>query len=143
MQKIIDLKIYRIIDANFNRAREGLRVCEDVARFILDKKGATKRYKLIRHRLAGLLLVFGSTKVIRGRSVVGDVGRKSVQSELKRKGIRDIFYANSQRVKESVRVLEEFAKLSNSATAEKLKRIRYQIYALEAEVIARISRRNF
>ena len=33
-----DLRIYQIIDANLDRAREGLRVIEDWARFGLSKK---------------------------------------------------------------------------------------------------------
>ena len=35
---IKDLRIYQIIDANLDRAREGLRVLEDWARFGLGKK---------------------------------------------------------------------------------------------------------
>jgi len=33
-----DLRIYQIIDANLDRAREGLRVLEDWARFCLGKE---------------------------------------------------------------------------------------------------------
>ena len=33
-----DLRIYQIIDANLDRAREGLRVLEDWARFALGKE---------------------------------------------------------------------------------------------------------
>ena len=44
-------KILRVIDANFNRAREGLRVCEDVCRFFCDHKSLTVKYKLLRHEL--------------------------------------------------------------------------------------------
>jgi hypothetical protein len=49
----------------------------------------------------------------------------------------DIYYANSQRVKESIRVLEEFAKLRNKQVAEKLKKLRYRVYALEKKIIER------
>ncbi len=37
--------IYRIIDANLNRASEGLRVIEDGVRFILDDRSFTEELK--------------------------------------------------------------------------------------------------
>ena len=48
--------LLRIIDANLNRAREGLRVCEDIARFSLQNKGAAKTLKTIRHGATNLVL---------------------------------------------------------------------------------------
>ena len=47
--KILNKKIYRVIDANLNRAKEGLRVCEDTVRFILKDKILTKKIKKLRH----------------------------------------------------------------------------------------------
>ena len=38
-----DLRIYQIIDANLDRAREGLRVLEDWSRFALGKKKYVER----------------------------------------------------------------------------------------------------
>ena len=43
--------LYRIIDANFNRSKEGLRVCEDMARFVWDDKILSVALKNIRHDL--------------------------------------------------------------------------------------------
>ena len=135
MKKRTDKKLDRIIDANFNRAKEGLRVCEDVCRFILDKKGLTQKYKLVRHQLTDMISSLKILEVIRSREVGRDVGRQSTSGEFKRKGAMDIFYANSQRVKESIRVLEEFAKLRNKQLAEGLKKLRYKVYTLEKNVI--------
>src|SRR5436309_1133874 len=45
----------RILDASANRAREGLRVVEDYARFALNDPGLTRRLKEVRHRLAEAL----------------------------------------------------------------------------------------
>ncbi len=137
MQKRSDKKFDRIIDANFNRAKEGLRVCEDVCRFILDKKGLTQKYKLARHQLTETISTLKILEVIRSRNIGGDVGRQSTPGEFKRAGAMDIFYANSQRVKESIRVLEEFAKLRNKKLAEDLKKLRYKVYTLEKNVIER------
>ncbi len=128
-------RIYRIIDANFNRSKEGLRVCEDVCRFVLDKRILTQKYKNIRHELTSIICSLKICDVIKARNIIGDVGKKSIPLELKRKNIEQIFYANSQRVKESIRVLEEFSKLKDAQIALKLKRMRYQIYDIEQKVI--------
>ena len=124
------------MDANFNRAKEGLRVCEDVCRFVLDARNLTKSYKTVRHCLSEIVTETGP-EMIRARGIERDVGRKSATGEFNRKSIKDIFFANSQRAKESIRVLEEFAKLRHKRHAERLKRLRYQVYALEKKVIER------
>lgn len=138
MRRIKQEKIFRVIDANFNRAKEGLRVCEDVTRFVLDEKGSTKQYKAIRHALSNACLGVIKECGICSRSIETDVGRATTTPELKRKTVKDIFYANSQRVKESVRVLEEFFKLIDSKQVLVLKKIRYQVYALEQKVFEKL-----
>lgn len=137
MQKKDDNRFCRVIDANFNRAKEGLRVCEDVCRFYLDAKGPTRQYKSSRHRLTKIMGTLDLSDVIGARDIERDVGQKSMKTEFKRKGAMDIFYANSQRVKESIRVLEEFTKLRHRKLAEDLKKLRYRIYALEKNIIER------
>ena len=51
----MDPGILRIIDANANRAREGLRVLEEHARFVLADALLTERVKACRHRLRAVL----------------------------------------------------------------------------------------
>ena len=46
-----DLRIYQIIDANLDRAREGLRVLEDWARFALGKEKYVEKIKNFRQIL--------------------------------------------------------------------------------------------
>ncbi len=135
-------KICRLIDANLNRAKEGLRVLEDVLRFIADDKKLTSQIKKIRHAITIYINESGSLGVIilKERQILADVGKKTTSSELKRKDICDIFLANSQRVKESVRTLEEFFKLSDRATSLKFKKLRYKIYHIEKEAIEKITR---
>jgi len=137
VRKIENGKIVRIIDANLNRAKEGLRVCEDVSRFIFNSKKQTREYKAIRHRLEAVLksLFPKRAALISQRDVNADVGRSSTAVEFKRQNVRDIFYANSQRSKESLRVLEEFAKLLNEKSAQAFKELRYKIYALEKDIV--------
>ena len=133
----VDKTFDRIIDANFNRTKEGLRVCEDVCRYVLDEKGSTRNYKTVRHQLTEIMSGLKMSDLISSRNISRDVGKKSTEAEFKRRGAMDIYYANSQRVKESIRVLEEFTKLRNKPMAEKLKKLRYRVYALEKKIIER------
>ncbi len=137
----VDKKFYRIIDANLNRLREGLRVCEEVARFILDSKSLTLDFKCLRHDIKNILKCFPGDlrkNLINFRDSNSDVGRPTSLIENKRKDIKDIFTANMQRVKESVRVLEEFSKLIiKGRLSSKFKELRYRIYTLEKKTLAR------
>jgi len=47
----MEKSIYRIIDANFNRGREGLRVIEEYCRFYLNNSQLSGRAKQLRHLL--------------------------------------------------------------------------------------------
>ncbi|MDD5745952.1 MAG: thiamine phosphate synthase, partial [Candidatus Omnitrophica bacterium] len=128
-------------DANANRLREGLRVLEDIVRFILSDRNLTARFKTLRHRVTAALQRDTATHpliTVHERYARKDVGRKNTVSELRRKNISDLFLANAQRVKESLRVLEEFCKLYNRSSAAEFKRLRYTVYELEKRSIEKI-----
>ncbi len=132
--------IDRIIDANVNRLKEGLRVCEEISRFIMNNRRLTLQFKRIRHsidRLAGALAPI--TQRVSVRDSRKDKGKNiHLDTELKRNDLADIFYANVQRAKESIRVLEEFAKLKASSETLGFKKARYEIYELEKKVIVKL-----
>ena len=130
-------QLLRIVDANFNRAKEGLRVCEDVARYALNRPAITREFKDIRHRLTQAVGSLEMVHLLKARDIEGDVGRGSTTSEFKRQDLKDIFFANAQRVKESLRVLEEITKLLDVSCARKIKELRYKTYALEQKTITR------
>ncbi|MBU1997038.1 MAG: thiamine-phosphate pyrophosphorylase [Candidatus Omnitrophica bacterium] len=138
MQKIEEKMLLRIVDANFNRAKEGLRVCEDICRFIIDNKRLTINFKNVRHDLTKIISSLKFKTVIVARNIEGDIGKGSTVSEFKREKLFDVFIANSQRAKESVRVLEEFSKLLNKKLAQDLKSLRYKIYSYEKKVIEKL-----
>lgn len=122
-------KLLRLVDANVNRAQEGLRVCEDIVRFILDDKKLQCSFKSIRHKV---YIVASKIKLIKSRDVRKDIGRFStIYSEGRRKTIVDVFRANIQRAKESLRVLEEVFKLIDIEKSQRFKELRYRIYELE------------
>jgi len=132
--------IGRIIDANLNRAKEGLRVCEEIARFILDNPKFSAALKACRHRIQGIgENAYPVSRLLKERRVQADVGRLNCRGELSRSGCKDIFRANIQRVKESLRVLEEFSKLKDVKTALEFKRLRYKVYAIEKDSFKAIS----
>ena len=126
-----------MVDANFNRAKEGLRVCEHVCRYGLDRKTLTKQLKDLRHALTAAVESLNVKALLTARDIGADVGRGSTVSEFKRESLQDVFYANAQRVKESLRVLEEVTKLLDPRCARKLKELRYKFYALEKNMVAR------
>lgn len=139
MRKSIELKIWRrVVDANYNRAKEALRVCEDVCRFVLNDAGATKNFKDVRHLLTQALTVLVIKDLVAARDIKGDVGKQTTRHELVRSGAASIFYANTQRAKESIRVLEEFMKIFSPIKSRKLKDLRYRLYALEKKIASRI-----
>jgi thiamine-phosphate pyrophosphorylase len=132
--------IGRIIDANLNRVKEGLRVCEEITRFILDNRLLTASFKQARHkvdRAARMLQDAGN--LLKSRDSLKDVGRKNSRGELLRRDTADIFRANLQRVKESIRVLEEFAKLTDIKAALIFKDLRYKIYEIEKSSFSKIA----
>lgn len=130
----------RIIDANLNRLKEGLRVCEEIVRFILNSHSLTAEFKRIRHKIDGISNGLPSKRLLVGeRDSLNDTGKGIYINELKRKDYRDIFFANIQRAKESARVLEEFSKLFNKNIAVDFKKIRYHIYEIEKKSAQRIS----
>jgi len=129
----------RIIDANLNRSREGLRVCEDVVRFVMDDRALTSSFKSLRHRLKELSEKISSEyNTLNARRVRDDVGKKTTRSEILRKNFADIFSANVQRVKESFRVLEEISKVMDAKISGDFKKLRFKLYGLEKKSIPKI-----
>lgn len=132
--------IDRILDANINRAKEGLRVCEDICRFVMGNARLTKEFKEIRHGIEKSAKYSpGLSCLLKERASFKDAGRLiHTHAELKRRNVKDIFFANIQRAKESIRVLEEFSKLKARGCALYYKQLRYRVYELEKKASLRL-----
>jgi hypothetical protein len=130
-------KIYRILDANLNRAREGVRVTEEVARFHFDDAKLSAKFKELRHELTRVTKkYFDQKKLLSFRDSKKDVGADSMGSlEKKRADINSIVQANLRRAQEATRVLEEFGKLISPDSANYFKKIRFRLYTLEKEIL--------
>ncbi len=136
MQKNIILTT-RIIDANLNRIREGIRVIEDILRFHLHNKIYIKELKKIRHEITSLIpKVYDEIDIVKYREAVNDPGRKiKLKTEQERTSLRNVLLANFKRIEESLRVLEEIIKLKNTDVSEEIKKIRFKVYTLEKKVL--------
>ncbi|MFH1577577.1 MAG: thiamine-phosphate pyrophosphorylase [Candidatus Omnitrophota bacterium] len=139
MKKITKELIYRILDANLNRAVEGMRVCEELTRFVLNSRKLTAQLKILRHQISRTANTSMRQALIKGRNSRGDVGRCLIKGELERKNCQDVFFANMQRVKESIRALEEFYKLIDKKAAIRLKALRYNAYEAEKKIILKFA----
>ncbi|HHN47050.1 MAG TPA: thiamine phosphate synthase, partial [Planctomycetes bacterium] len=105
--------VLRAIDANANRCREGLRVAEDYARFILDDGGLAGRLKEMRHQVTETVRALADEPSLAGaRDTEGDVGTTiSVPQEVQRVSEEDVLKSALKRAEEALRVLEEFGKM--------------------------------
>jgi thiamine-phosphate pyrophosphorylase len=137
--------ITRIIDANLNRLAEGLRVLEDIARMLLNDSDLTRQLKTLRHALIRSDLNF-NLELLQSRNAAGDVGAAvDVAGENKEKELPLIIIANSRRAQESLRALEETAKLPEMASrldSDQFKQARFELYTIERELVSRILRED-
>ena len=117
----------RLIDANLNRLREGIRVVEDIFRYIYNNKEISTKLKSLRH----IARTKNYYELLETRDVENDVLRESIKSEQNREDLNSILIANFKRAQESSRVLEELTKLSSIEDSENFKYIRYERYNLE------------
>lgn len=126
-------KVMRVIDANINRAVEGLRVMEEVSRFVLDEGKNTAKFKKLRSQIRLSVKLLGLQ--LKHRDSCKDVGKNSfTKQEAKRETLLDVFSANSKRVEEALRVLEEFSKLINVSASKLFKDARFEVYGLEKKI---------
>ncbi|WP_457749528.1 thiamine-phosphate pyrophosphorylase [Sulfurimonas sp.] len=124
-------ELFRVIDANINRLKEGIRVVEDILRYKDNNKELSKKLKSLRHRAH----IQETQKLLQYRDSINDVLRPSTKSEQTRSSLEDILTANFKRAEESARVLEELYKLENTQYSENFKTLRYELYNLEKEVL--------
>ncbi len=128
--------IYRIIDANFNRAREGVRIIEEFCRFALNCSPLSERAKQLRHELSTVIDKLDTGRLISSRDTLGDVGiGKTVDKQLTRDNLSDCFTAACKRLTEALRTLAEMTQTLNRPVAEAIEKLRYEAYTLEKDIV--------
>jgi len=119
---------YRIIDANFNRAREACRVIEDFCRFALDSDSLTSRAKQLRHELSAAIGKLDAGRLISSRDTLTDVGLgKTADKQLARGNLSDCFTAGCKRLTEALRALAETTQTQDRSVAETIEKLRFNI----------------
>jgi len=132
--------LLRAIDANRNRALEGLRVCEDVVRFGFHAPTVVKRLRAIRHGVARAIhaLPVAPGDLLRARDTTTDIGRRFHAARLA--SAEQVVLVNFQRAKEALRVLEELSRLLAPAQARAFQRFRFEVYAVERSLLIYVAR---
>ena len=124
--------IERLLDANLDRAREGLRVIEDWCRFGLERPDLVSRTKDFRQRLGRCHQA--SFKLARHTATDPAAGMAH-GAQAERQGAAAVVAANCGRVQEALRVLEEFGRGLPGPLAGEAAAIRYGLYDLEVDVL--------
>jgi len=120
-------ELFRVCDANLNRLKEGIRVIEDIARYVFNNKELASELKTLRHQST----IDDLQNLLASRDSINDVLRPTIESEMNRNNLETIVVANYKRAQESSRVLEEMYKIIRPELSENFKTIRYALYALE------------
>jgi len=143
---------YRIIDANLNRLREGLRCVEEYFRLSWDEKEskAASRIRSIRRLVKNGEMYFSEKSLLECRETESDpfsAPDPSIDSQ--RDGLVDVVKAGIKRSQEASRAIEEYSLLlknvpdpketkkysSKESPSSIFKKIRFMIYELEKDVL--------
>jgi len=128
-------KLFRIIDANINRASEGLRVLEDLARFYYDDMPISERLKKIRHNIRKSMTDY-LPECLAGRDTINDVGLSiSKKNKIDDKtSLEELAAANFKRLQEALRTIEEDLRVLGKFGLSKVyEEYRYASYTLEKD----------
>ena len=147
--------ITRLIDANANRALEGLRVCEEIVRFHLESAPVFPRLRSLRHAVAHAVgrLPLSATELARARDSRRDLGRGAPASRVA--SLERLLLINFHRAKESLRTLEECSRViappirrgsgrrpersrGTPRRTAAFQRLRFRIYEVERETLLRV-----
>ena len=132
-------EVYRILDANFNRAREALRVAEDCGRFALNDPAVTAMAKNLRSDLKEVYAEMPVAELITSRDTAGDIGTEITSpTEAKREDLADVAAAACKRLTESLRTIEEYCKFIAPGQITRIERMRYDTYTLEQRLMQRL-----
>ena len=135
-------KTMRIIDANLNRIGEGLRLLEDLARLILNDATLSQQLKTMRHGILEKDWPFNQ-QLLQARDSEGDVGINIEAPEGEKRELTTMVVANSRRVQESLRTIEELAKLPDvKLDPDKFKQARFDLYTIEQNLLSRLLRQD-
>ncbi|MCP4724656.1 MAG: thiamine phosphate synthase [bacterium] len=128
--------VYSAIDANINRALEGLRVCEDIFRFVKREGIFSAKIKEIRHKIVEEVKIFPAEILLHKRDVERDpIKFDDLDGEQKRDSLFELAKRNLHRATEAMRSIEEFFKLLHpDMNRNPFQEIRFSLYSIEKEM---------
>lgn len=127
---------YRIVDANFNRAREAARVIEDFCRFALNSQALSRRAKQLRHELSTAVGKLDTGALLCSRDTLGDVGIGArPEQQIERRSLNDSFTAACKRLVEALRTIAEAIQPEYPHLAGTIEKLRYDAYTLEKDIV--------
>jgi len=109
--------------------REGLRIVEDTARFVLNRAAAAKAFRALRHRVDALVRDH-YRELLSARNIEGDSGKKNLAKPYAN-GVSDLLSANLKRCEEALRVIEEYGRVLSPETVSEAQAIRFEVYRWE------------
>ncbi len=129
----------RLVDANLNRLAEGLRSIEDIARLVYEDRAVAQWMKSLRHEAREQFKTIERAGRLAARSTATDPGTTlATEQERRRADWMSVVSAAPERVGQSLRVLEEAAKVVIPTQADAVKQLRYQAYDLLARTELRL-----
>ncbi len=131
--------VLRLLDANANRALEGLRVAEDIVRFHMEAPRLFHPMRALRHAVARAVRTLPVTpaELARARESRRDIGRRATAGRIG--SLERLLLINLQRAKESLRTLEECARLIAPRHSSAFQRLRFRLYVLEQQILLKLA----
>lgn len=129
-----------MLDASANRAAEGLRTLEEIARFVLNDSASSAVAKTLRHDLVASMTQLPRDRLLAARDTAADVGTQlATPAESQRPHLASIVAAAAARTQQSLRVIEELTKLQHPGSSAAIENIRYRLYDLSAAIELRLT----
>ncbi|MCM8825406.1 MAG: thiamine phosphate synthase [Candidatus Omnitrophica bacterium] len=126
----------KIIDANFNRVREALRVIEDILRFSKTDTELALKLREIRHAFTSSYIKYFGSLAIVSRNVKNDPGKEN--KPYTAKNIRQIVVRNFLRAEEGLRSIEECSIITSPSSTKAWQKLRFAIYQIEQQTLIKM-----
>lgn len=129
----------RLLDANANRAREGIRTTEDYFRFLVEDESVAKSLRNIRREVTTAAeKYFGARCLLAARNSREDLGRPAESSALEAQAEpqtpRTVALRGLKRAQEALRVLEEYGRNVSGEATLTFSRMRFALYEVESHL---------
>ncbi len=138
----MDKNILRHIDVCSNRIQEASRLLDELCRFHFDLPNIQKELKKFRHKIKNLFTI-DYQQLLEARDSLADSGFSyTLQSEAERNNLGAIITASCKRVIESLRILEEYAKLPDfcQRVTVNIEQERQRFYEIERVLVLRAAK---